>query len=63
MAARELISASRLSWLRGQIASWRAAGLVGPAESQAIAASLSDALRARAARTILLIGAGCSAPA
>lgn len=57
MASRETISAGRLAWLRGQIGGWRADGLIGHAEGEAIEARCAGALRARAARTVLLIGA------
>jgi uncharacterized membrane protein len=57
VTSRELISASRLAWLRGEIAGWRGGGLVGHSEAKAIEADVRTSLRARGARTVMLIGA------
>jgi uncharacterized membrane protein len=57
VASRELISASRLAWIRGEITAWRNAGLVNPASAEQIEARCATSLRARGARTVLLIGA------
>jgi len=57
MAQRQLISGRRLAWLQQELEQWRSAGLVDQAGAEAIGARYQASSRARAARTLLMLGA------
>ena len=57
MTPRQLISGRRHAWLQQELEQWRSAGLVDEAAAQAIGARYQASSRARAARTLLMLGA------